>query len=134
MPLRADGSAADILFGYQGALETSGMLHAALQDDGNSQNHRLLSEVCDKSVLQYDAASMEPFILIKPFIDDRLVGIKFRAECFRILCFRFRCVKIGHVEIFDDGLTVMSGFDNNFRDCFPLLIIELSDKMDLVHC
>jgi hypothetical protein len=28
----------------------------------------------------------------------------------------------------------MVGFSNDFRDSFPLLVIELSDRMDLVHC
>ena len=43
-------------------------------------------------------------------------------------------IKIGHVKIFRNGLTVMTGFSNDFRDSFPLLVIELSDRMDLVHC
>ena len=41
---------------------------------------------------------------------------------------------IGDVKIFRNGLTVMTGFNNDFRDSFPLLVIELSDRMDLVHC
>lgn len=40
----------------------------------------------------------------------------------------------GYVKIFRNGLTVMVGFSNDFRDSFPLLVIELSDRMDLVHC
>ena len=52
----------------------------------------------------------------------------------RIWCHWFRSIKIGHVKIFRNGLTVMVGFSNGFRDSFPLLVIELSDRMDLVHC
>ena len=52
----------------------------------------------------------------------------------RIWCHWFRSIKIGHVKIFRNGLTVMVGFSNDFRDSFPLLVIELSDRMDLVHC
>ena len=73
-------------------------------------------------------------VIQEPLINQWLICIQLRAHIFRILFFWFRCVKIGHVQILTYRFPVMPRLSSNSRDTFPLLIKELSDRMNLVHC
>ena len=70
----------------------------------------------------------------QPTVNYRLVIVQFWAQDIRIGWLRLWWVEIGHVQVFDYGLTVMPSFFDNGGYVFALLIIELSDKMYLVHC
>ena len=70
----------------------------------------------------------------EPFVNQWFVIVQFRTDVLRILYFRLRGIKIGHVDIFTDGFSIITGFCDDGRYVFPLLIIELSDRMYLVHC